>query len=156
MKDAILSRMNRIVAVFMLIVGIVAFATALRDLEFGTVAKPEGGFAPTIFSAGLIIFSVINLFLEFFIKKNVTPEKLKDIDWRKWALYFVICIVYVALIQPVGFLVDTMVCLTVMLKLAGRKGIVKPVLTAVVFTVTTRSTHRRCSGWRRRRRRTRR
>ena len=135
MKHAILSHMNKIVAVFMLVLGIVTFTTAVRDLDFGTVAKPEGGFAPTIFAAGIIIFSLINLVLEFTLHKNVIPERLVNIDWRKWVLYMIICAVYVFLVKKIGFALDTFICLLAMLKLAGRKGFVKPIVTSLIFSV---------------------
>ncbi|BFJ86867.1 tripartite tricarboxylate transporter TctB family protein [Ruthenibacterium sp. CLA-JM-H11] len=134
MKNKILPWTNKIVAAFLLLLGILAFVTSLKDLEFGTFSSPKGGFAPTVFSAGLIIFSLINLVLEMF-KKNEVPEKLKDVNWLKWLLYMLICIAYVFLVKKIGFAVDTFICLFAMLKLTGRKGVVKPILISGVFSV---------------------
>lgn len=134
MKEKILSRMNKIVALALLLFGIAAFYTSLHDLKFGSFARPQGGFAPTIFSAGLIIFSAVNLAIEMF-KKNETPEKLKDVDWKKWLYYTLLCCVYVFLIKKIGFAVDTFICLFVMLKLTGQKGYVKPALISGIFSV---------------------
>lgn len=134
MKEKILSRMNKIVALALLLFGIAAFYTSLHDLKFGSFARPQGGFAPTIFSAGLIIFSAVNLAIEMF-KENGTPEKLKDVDWRKWLYYTLLCCAYVFLIKKIGFAVDTFICLFVMLKLTGQKGYVKPALISGIFSV---------------------
>lgn len=134
MKEKILSRMNKIVALALLLFGIAVFYTSLHDLKFGSFARPQGGFAPTIFSAGLIIFSAVNLAIEMF-KENGTPEKLKDVDWRKWLYYTLLCCAYVFLIKKIGFAVDTFICLFVMLKLTGQKGYVKPALISGIFSV---------------------
>ena len=133
MKEKILSRMNKIVALALLLFGIAAFYTSLHDLKFGSFARPQGGFAPTIFSAGLIIFSAVNLVIEMF-KENGTPEKLKDVDWKKWLYYTFLCCAYVFLIKKIGFAVDTFICLFVMLKLTGQKGYVKPALISGIFS----------------------
>ncbi len=104
MKEKILSRMNKIVALALLLFGIAAFFTSRHDLKFGSFARPQGGFAPTIFSVGLIIFSVINLVIELF-KENKTPEKLAEVDWKKWLYYTLLCGAYVFLIKKIGFAV---------------------------------------------------
>lgn len=134
MKEKILSRMNKIVALMLLLFGIAAFCTSLHDLKFGSFAKPQGGFAPTVFSLGLIIFSGINLVIEAF-KENKVPEKLADVEWKKWLCYTLLCGVYVFLIKKIGFAVDTFLCLFLMLKLTGQKGYVKPVIISGIFSV---------------------
>ena len=61
MKEKVLQRMNKIVAALLLLIGVVALTAALRDLKFGSFAKPQAGFPPIIFSIALIILSAINL-----------------------------------------------------------------------------------------------
>ncbi len=134
MKEKILSRMNKIVALALLLFGIVVFFTSRHDLKFGSFAKPQGGFAPTIFSVGLIVFSAVNLGIELF-KENQIPEKLAEVDWKKWLYYTILCSIYVFLIKKVGFAVDTFICLFAMLKLTGQKGYLKPVLISAVFSI---------------------
>lgn len=134
MKEKILQSMYKIVAALLLLFGIVVLITALRDLKFGSFAKPQGGFAPVIFSIGLIVFSAINLVIEL-SKESKVPEDLKNVDWKKWFLYMAICVVYVFLIKKIGFAVDTFICLLAMLKLTGQKGIVKPLIISAVFSV---------------------
>ena len=134
MKENILKRMDKIVAVLLLLVGIFALVTAVKNLKFGTFAKPQGGFAPVIFSAGLITFSAINLVIEL-RKENRVPDKLKDVDWKKFFLYMGICVAYVFLMKRIGFTVDTFLCLLGMLKLTGQKGIVKPIVISLAFSV---------------------
>ena len=134
MKEKVLQRMNKIVAALLLLIGVVALTAALRDLKFGSFAKPQAGFAPIIFSIGLIIFSAINLVIELF-RKNSIPENLKHVDWKKWILYMSICIAYVFFIKKIGFTVDTFLCLLMMLKLTGQRGILKPLIISAVFSV---------------------
>ena len=134
MKEKVLSRMNKIVAVMLLLFGIGALWTSVHDLKFGTFAKPQGGFAPVIFSAGLILFSAVNVGIELF-KENRIPKKLEGVDWKKWVCYTALCGVYVGLVEKIGFALDTFVCLLIMLKLTGQKGIVKPLVIAGIFSV---------------------
>ncbi|MBR1918241.1 MAG: tripartite tricarboxylate transporter TctB family protein [Spirochaetales bacterium] len=133
MKQYILERMRKIVAILLLVMGIIGLTVALRTLKIGTFAKPQGGFAPMLFSVLLIIFSVINIICEF-LKPNSIPGDLGDVNWVKFFLYIAICIVYVALIKLLGFATDTFICLTLMLKLAGLKGKARPVLYSLVFS----------------------
>lgn len=134
MKEKILSRMHKIVAVLLLLVGVFALVVALKDLRIGTFAKPQGGLAPMVFSIGLIFFSVINLFIEL-RKENSIPDGLKDINWKKFALYVVICCAYVFLISKIGFIFDTFVCLFAMIKITGEKKWLRPLLISAVFSV---------------------
>lgn len=133
MKEKILKRMDKIVAVALLLFGIFALVSSLKDLRFGSFAKPQGGFAPVIFSSGLILFSLINLAIEL-RKENRVPDKLKDVNWVKFFLYIAICAAYVFLVKKIGFILDTFLCLLAMLKMTGQKGIVKPLLIAGIFS----------------------
>lgn len=134
MKKAILERMRKIVAVFLLLVGGVGLVVALKTLRVGSVAKPQGGFAPVLFSSLLIGFSIINIILEF-MNPNSIPGDLENVNWKKFFLYIAICIVYVFLVKKIGFAVDTFICLFLMLKLAGLKGYIKPVVFSLVFSL---------------------
>jgi len=133
MKEEILKRMRKIVAIFLLILGVVGLIVAKQTMKIGSFAKPNSGFAPMLFSLLLIIFSVMNIVLEF-LQPNSIPDKLKNVNWIKFFLYIAICIVYVFLVKRLGFAVDTFICLAAMLKLAGLKGWVKPVLYSLAFS----------------------
>lgn len=134
MKQLILERMRKIVAIFLLLVGVIGLVVALKTLRVGTVAKPQGGFAPVLFSSLLIGFSVINIILEF-MNPNSMPGQLNDVDWKKFFLYIAICILYVFMVKKIGFAVDTFICLFLMLKLAGLKKWLKPVLYSLIFSL---------------------
>lgn len=133
MKELILKRLRKIVAVVLLLIGIVALVVAKKTMVLGTFARPDGGFAPTVFSIALIVFSVINIVTEFFTPDSI-PEKIKDVNWVKFWIFLGICAVYVFLIKKIGFVFDTFLCLLGMLKLAGLKGIVKCLIISVVFS----------------------
>lgn len=133
MKDHILKRMDKIVAAALLLFGVFALITASTELKFGTFEKPQGGFAPVIFSSGLILFSSINLAIEL-RKENRVPEKLKEMNWIKFFLYVGICVLYVFLVKKIGFILDTFLCLLAMLKITGQKGLVRPLVISAVFS----------------------
>ena len=133
MSNRVLEWMNRIVAVFLLLLGIFTLVISISTLEIGTFAKPKTGFAPTVFSVALIVFALINVIVEF-VKPVKVPEKLKDVNWKKWALYLVICTVYVIIIAFLGFLISTLICLFFMLKISGQKGWIKPAIITLIFS----------------------
>lgn len=134
MKQFILERMRKIAAIFLLIIGIIGLVVALKTLKVGTVAKPQGGFAPVLFSSLLIVFSIINIVLEF-LNPNSIPGQLNEVNWKKFFLYIGICILYVFLVKRIGFTVDTFICLFLMLKLAGLKKWLKPILFSLIFSL---------------------
>ncbi|MBR4426983.1 MAG: tripartite tricarboxylate transporter TctB family protein [Spirochaetales bacterium] len=134
MKQKILERMRKIVAIFILCLGIFTLVVALKTLRIGTFAKPQGGFAPMFFSILLIAFSVINVIVEF-MQPNSIPGDLGEVNWAKFFIYIAICIVYVFFVKKIGFAVDTFICLAAMLKLAGLKGWIKPVVYSLIFSV---------------------
>ena len=133
MKEKILKRLDKIVAAALLLFGIVALVLSVKDLRFGSFEKPQGGFAPVIFSSGLILSSAINLVIEL-RKENRIPDKLKDMNWVKFFLYIGICALYVFLVKKIGVVLDTFMCLLGMLKVTGQEGIVKPLIISVVFS----------------------
>lgn len=134
MKKLILERMRKIVAFFLLFVGIIALIVTLTTMKVGSFSKPQEGFTPVLFSALLVGFSVLNIMVEF-LTPNSIPGDLKDVNWKKFFLYFAICIVYVFLVKRIGFATDTFICLTLMLKLAGLKGWVKTIVISLIVSV---------------------
>lgn len=133
MKSTVLKNMHRIVAVFMLLFGLLALFLSLKDLKFGTFSSPKGGMAPILFSGGIVLFSLPNLLIEW-RKPAEIPEKLAGVNWVKWFFFMLICTVYVLLVNKIGFAADTCLGLFAMIKLAGLKGWMKPLLISVIFS----------------------
>lgn len=131
MKEKLLSYTNRIVAVFLLFFGVFVLIYSLLELPFGSFSKPNSEFIPVIFSSGLILFSLISVVLEFCQSPKI-PRKFVDLNWKKVSFYYLECIVYVLLIDKVGFLIDTILILFVMLKQCGVKGWVKPLVITLI------------------------
>lgn len=133
-KEKILERTSKIVAFFLLVMGVVGFIVALNTLKVGTFSKPQAGFAPLLFSSLLIVFSIINLVFEF-LKPNSIPGEMGKVNWKKFFLYMLICAVYVFFVKRLGFMTSTFLCLVAMIKLADLKGWLKPVCYSFIFSV---------------------
>jgi hypothetical protein len=105
----ILNKANKLIAVFLLLFGITFLFLSLK-LPFGSFGNPKTGFMPKVFSIGMIIFSIINLFNEL-CKPDKTPVDLVCMDWKKVCLYFGSCILYVLLLTFFGYLPATLISL---------------------------------------------
>ena len=134
MKDKVLSWTNRLVSIFLFTMGVFVFFYSKKYLEFGGFSKPKGGFVPSVFSVGLMIFGLISVIQEF-SKTPKVPKKFEDLNWKKLGFYYLECILYVFFISKVGFLVDTLIFLFIMLKQCGTRGIVKPLIITVITSV---------------------
>lgn len=142
MKQAILKNMHRIVAVVLLLAGIATLfmcfgleiggTKIIKSVRFGKFTRPDAGFVPTVFGVMLTIFAALNVIREFF-KPGSVPKDLENVNWLKWAAFLAICVIYVAMIKKIGFIVDTCICLFAMIKISDKRW-VKPLIIAVVFT----------------------
>lgn len=133
MKMKIIKYTHIIVAASILIFGIVALILS-RDYTFGSFSTPKEGFAPTVFSILIIAFSVVNLAIEVW-KKAAPPKDVVELNWKKWAGYMLICIVYVTCLKRLGYCISTACALLAMLRLSGLKNWKKAIIIAIIYTV---------------------
>lgn len=131
-KEALLKQTSRIVAVCVLLFAVVA-AYYSSQLSFGKWSQPGPGFVPILVSVLMGVLSIADVVMEF-RKDAVAPEEFANINWIRFFLFSALCLIYVVLQKQIGFLLDTVICLFLMIKVAGIKGWIKPVLVSVLFS----------------------
>lgn len=131
MSSRLLAWTNRIVSICLFLTGLFVLIYSLAYLDFGSFSSPKGGFVPIVFSIGLMIFSFVEI-VRAMVSNAEIPSKFKGLDWKKLGLYYLECIAYVFLIDKIGFLIDTILVLFIMLKQCGTKGIIKPLIITLI------------------------
>lgn len=129
----VLNKTYKIVTGFVLALGILFLVFSLR-LPFGSFQKPKAGFIPTVFSVLWVFFGAISFVVELF-KEDKVPSKLENINWVRFILYVVDCLLYMLFLKVGGFIFSTAICLYLLIKISGLKGQIKPILVSVIFSV---------------------
>jgi putative tricarboxylic transport membrane protein len=79
-------------------------------LGIGTVSQPEAGFFPFWSGAALVLFTAvlaIKMLCQTEMKSSGSRKFWKDIAWRKILLVVVALFVYAFLLEPIGYLITT-------------------------------------------------
>jgi putative tricarboxylic transport membrane protein len=115
------------------------------QLRLGSFHTPGPGFLPFLSGGALGIFGLILLFSTTFPKprgeEKVKSEKsLVKWNWKKFLnpiLILLVLLVYILLLEPIGFLLTTFICLLFLFKLSEPGKWVMPI--TLSFFVTTLS-----------------
>jgi len=100
-----------------------------KDLSFGSIVKPKAGFLPIVAGTAGTVLALIN-FGKVMLKKSETSKS--DIrSWKRVGLFFAGLVVYLLILEYVGYLVSTILVMFYLLKVAGTKGWLVPALMAV-------------------------
>lgn len=92
-----------------------------RQLAFGSLSYPKGGFIPQITGWAAVIISGY-LFVKSLLGKGDSKDVKVQIDWKRFAALMFSIVVYIVLLKPVGYIVSTVLVLFAVLKIGGVKG----------------------------------
>lgn len=92
-----------------------------RQLSFGTVFYPKGGFVPQVTGWAAVLISAY-LFVQSLLGKGDSKDVKVQINWKRFALLIVSIIIYIIILKPVGYLISTALVLYAVLKIGGLKG----------------------------------
>lgn len=133
MKEKILGKTNKIIAVCIVLFGLFYLYEG-RKLAFGSFSSPRTGFLPRVSGIAMVGLALVNLIIEF-CKPSAIPDELKEVNWVKALLYILCCALYVAMLTwGFGYIISTLICLFAMIKFTGIKGWIIPVITTVAVT----------------------
>jgi|GEM_PF-582907 len=129
------TKQEMIAGIVFLIFGLVIIFYSLTKLHFGSLAKPGSGFFPLISGGGIALLSLV------WILGNVL-KKLKDeplwekMSWQKPLLAAALSVVYGLLMKPIGYVLATLVFMTVwQVIIAREKKWWKGLLVAIPATI---------------------
>jgi hypothetical protein len=113
---------KKLPAIFFLLFSIYICKESLR-LGLGTWHKPGAGFVPFWSGVPIGILALLMLIQSIWLNKASVWEKAKEkINWRAIGLTLVYFLGYVALLEYLGFITDTMLFVGVVLKSVEKKG----------------------------------
>ncbi|MCX7309913.1 MAG: tripartite tricarboxylate transporter TctB family protein [Afipia sp.] len=107
---------DRISGFFLIAVACIALVSAV-NLPFGTLRSPDSGFFPRSLSVLLLIFG-LGIYLFSFVK----PVAALEIDYKSWrvAIAAIALCVYAVTLPYVGFIIDTILILLLMMRGFGQ------------------------------------
>ena len=128
---AVLRNPDRISGLFVMVVAIGALVAAI-DLPFGTLRAPDAGFFPRSLSILLAVFGAGIYILSHF--RSTEPEGLNSDAWRVFVAAVAFC-VYALVLPSVGFVVDTIVVMLLMMRGFGGMSWAPALLVAIPSVV---------------------
>ncbi len=141
---------DRVGSIFWLAVGLISAYGALQ-LGFGNWHEPGSGFLPFL-AACFVTFMALIIFVQSFMRGRTLEKGLsalwKDVNWRRPLSIALIILVYIFVLESLGFLLTNFLLLFLLFKkvekLAWIKAVVYPALTVtisyVLFHVILKST----------------
>jgi putative tricarboxylic transport membrane protein len=126
---------DKFTSIIWLIVGLVFFIGGV-NLGIEKISSPGPGFFPSLFSAILILLSLILFFLNLKEKKNFTEKKLwKDKNsWRPVCLTLFSLVLYALLLNYIGYITTTFILLFYLVKIIGEKGLMQAFILSLLGT----------------------
>ncbi|HWI65092.1 MAG TPA: tripartite tricarboxylate transporter TctB family protein [Symbiobacteriaceae bacterium] len=128
-----MKKYERIAALFLTLLGITTGVHAWLNLGLGTMQLPAAGFMPFVASIVLAVSSAL------WLLGNLSPDPSPrpfwvDKGWLKPLLAFVAIFLYTVLIEPVGYLLATLVFMLLWQFVVEREKWLKATLISVIAT----------------------
>lgn len=125
---------SKIISVCLLVFSI-TYLYLGRSLEFGSFAAPKNGFLPKLIGILAVVLTMINVIIE--IRKPAEENaEFKKTNPKKALLFITGCLIYLVLLNYIGYLVATLIALFLLIKFTGIKGWVAPLLVSVGVSVS--------------------
>ncbi len=114
-------------------------------LRLGSFHVPGPGFLPFLTGASLGIFGLVLMVSKVLRRERGGEDFPKGAGWVRWSwkksctplLTSMILLAYIALLEPLGFLLTTFVCLLVLFKLSDPNRWLMPVVLSCVTSVVS-------------------
>jgi len=125
---------DRIASIFFFILALLVMGESGR-LSLGDVHNPGPGFVPFFLGLSIAVLSVLCFLLP-------DREVAAGMQWGRWEgekmiLYiFGGLIIYLLLLQVIGFFIDTFLLLVYLMKLSGEKGYKRNLVVSAVTVIT--------------------
>ncbi|THJ65858.1 tripartite tricarboxylate transporter TctB family protein [Arthrobacter echini] len=128
----------RIAAVVILLGAAVVLIDAIRISISGGFGPQQPGFFPLIVGIGLVGFGVA-----FLVRSTLKPDRAlveqadeehRDTHWRTLWTVVVALLVYVAVLDPLGYIIATSIFFVGIARVAGSRRLIRDVIIAVLFS----------------------
>ncbi len=127
------NRGDILASLLLILIGIGAVIGAI-GLQVGTPTEPQPGFFPFLSGAAIILFSLIILVRGFFGRME---GKGSFGEIRRPAMLVGVLIVFVALLEPLGFIITSLVAIALVLLIMGVKSWKALLISTFAFSIGT-------------------
>ncbi len=123
----------------------IALCIGSIKLQLGTFHVPGPGFLPLLTGASLGIFGLVLMVSKVLAGERGEEHRQKGAGWVRWSwrrsctpmLTGMILLAYIALLEPLGFLLTTFVCLLLLFKLSEPNRWLMPLLLSSITSVVS-------------------
>lgn len=129
-----MTKQERRAGIFLLLLGIAVMYYAIVDLKLGTITQPGPGLFPFISGAGIAILSTIWILTNLKSMQQIEPLWKKG-ELRTPVLAIFIITAYTALLDPLGYILSTVLFLVAWQFFIEREKWLKTALITVIGTV---------------------
>ena len=128
--NTVISKFDRYASVVFLAIGIAVFMY-IQSIEISTAGSSIGPKElPSFLAVILIILSLANLYVSI---KNKKPAKENKLEYKKFLVAFISLVLYAALIEPLGYVISTIIFLFVNFQNMEKGGYLKSALISAAF-----------------------
>jgi len=126
---------EKIVNMGLFLLSVFYLTYSLNHYKLGTVRMPKEGFMPLVLGIGMTIISGF-LMIQAFLGKGDAKDVKLSFSWIRFGALIVVSLTYALLLQKLGYLIGTFLFLLSVLKIAGVKGYLKPLIVSVICAVS--------------------
>lgn len=122
---------EKLVNVFLLCISIFYLGYTIANYKLGSMRMPKEGTMPLILGIGMVFLSAI-LTIQALLGKGDAKDVRMAIEWWRFLSIIAASLLYVLLMQPLGYMLSTFLFLFALLKLSKLEGILKPLIISAV------------------------
>ncbi|MBQ7786410.1 MAG: tripartite tricarboxylate transporter TctB family protein [Clostridia bacterium] len=122
------------VNVSLFLVSVFYLTYSVTHYKLGTVRMPKEGFMPLLLGIGMTIISGV-LMIQSLAGHGDAANVHLDISWLRFAALAAVSFLYAFSLQTVGYLIGSFLFLTLVFKIAGVKGWIRPVVISLICSV---------------------
>lgn len=118
-----------------IIISIILIIGSIFFLRIASEFPVSAALFPKYILIGILILSILTI-IESIIKnkhKDISVNKLKDIDFKSILTIITLTVIYYISIEPLGFLISTIIYFNIMSYFLGSNNIIKNLIVSVVF-----------------------
>ncbi|SMC32531.1 tripartite tricarboxylate transporter TctB family protein [Sporomusa malonica] len=109
------------------LLGSIIYLFGAQQLTFGTVASPKSGFLPHLAGVAGIALALALLVIQLRTKKTIVKD---TVDWTKFLFVIIGLLVYITILNTIGYLAAAFIFLLYLFKVADTGGWIAPVAMA--------------------------
>ncbi|HWR42229.1 tripartite tricarboxylate transporter TctB family protein [Sporomusa sp.] len=109
------------------LLGSIIYLFGAQQLTFGTVESPKSGFLPHLAGLVGIALSLVLLIIQLRTKKTIVKD---TVDWTKFLFVIIGLLVYITILNTIGYLAAAFIFLLYLFKVADTGGWIFPVAMA--------------------------